>query len=103
MCRFFTLKHGSRIFFESGTSGKRLPWSYDEALFERWRDGKTGMPLVDANMREIKQTGESPLQLQQGHSMHSHQTLSCWCMSGHAVPAELLELHCPGAEQTAVH
>ena len=56
--RFFTAKHGSRIFFESGTSGKKLPWSYDEQLFKRWRDGKTGMPLVDANMRELKQTGE---------------------------------------------
>ncbi|CAL5221743.1 g3993 [Coccomyxa viridis] len=55
--RFFTVKHGTRIFFESGTSGKKLPWSYDEQLFKRWRDGKTGMPLVDANMREIKQTG----------------------------------------------
>ncbi len=51
------MKHGTRIFFESGTSGKKLPWSYDEQLFKRWRDGKTGMPLVDANMREIKQTG----------------------------------------------
>ena len=56
-CRFFTVKHGTRIFYESGTSGKKLPWSYDEQLFMRWRDGKTGMPLVDANMREIKQTG----------------------------------------------
>lgn len=34
-----------------------MPWSHDEQLFERWRDGKTGMPLVDANMRELKQTG----------------------------------------------
>ena len=34
-----------------------MPWSHDEQLFERWQDGKTGMPLVDANMRELKQTG----------------------------------------------
>lgn len=57
MHRFFTLKHGSRIFFKHGVSGKRMPWSHDEQLFQRWRDGKTGMPLVDANMRELKQTG----------------------------------------------
>ena len=37
-----------------------MPWSHDEQLFERWRLGKTGMPLVDANMRELKQTGTSP-------------------------------------------
>lgn len=34
-----------------------MPWSHDEQAFERWRLGKTGMPLVDANMRELKQTG----------------------------------------------
>ena len=37
-----------------------MPWSHDEQMFERWRDGKTGMPLVDANMRELKQTGKHP-------------------------------------------
>ena len=37
-----------------------MPWSHDEQAFERWRLGKTGMPLVDANMRELKQTGKSP-------------------------------------------
>lgn len=25
--------------------------------FQRWKDGMTGLPLVDANMRELKQTG----------------------------------------------
>ena len=69
------MKHGPRIFFESGTSGKQLPWSYDETLFERWRDGKTGMPLVDANMREIKQTGKSLCSFQQVHLRHFHATL----------------------------
>ena len=59
-CRFFTLKHGSRIFYKHGVSGKKMPWSHDEQLFERWRLGKTGMPLVDANMRELKQTGNPP-------------------------------------------
>lgn len=29
--------------------------------FQRWKDGKKGLPLVDANMRELKQTGESLL------------------------------------------
>lgn len=56
-CRFFTLKHSSSIFFEGGTIGKRVEWNHDEELFQRWRDGMTGMPLVDANMRELKETG----------------------------------------------
>lgn len=56
-CRFFTQKHGSSIFFEGGIIGKKQQWNDDEELFLRWRDGKTGMPLIDANMRELKETG----------------------------------------------
>ena len=52
------MKHGDKIFSEYGTSGKRLQWVDKPDWFARWKDGKTGMPLVDANMREIKQTGE---------------------------------------------
>jgi hypothetical protein len=38
-------------------AGKRLPWTPDPELWQRWRDGKTGLPLVDANMRELAATG----------------------------------------------
>lgn len=34
-----------------------VPWSKDEELFQRWCEGKTGVPLVDAGMRELNQTG----------------------------------------------
>ncbi|WP_279165161.1 deoxyribodipyrimidine photo-lyase [Thermus scotoductus] len=34
-----------------------LPWNEDEALFQAWLYGKTGVPLVDAAMRELWQTG----------------------------------------------
>ncbi|RYD32633.1 MAG: deoxyribodipyrimidine photo-lyase [Verrucomicrobiaceae bacterium] len=34
-----------------------LAWSYDEGDFERWKEGMTGFPLVDAGMRELKATG----------------------------------------------
>ncbi|GIL83479.1 hypothetical protein Vretimale_11168 [Volvox reticuliferus] len=55
--RFFALKHGNRIFFETGTSGLPLAWNPDPELWQRWRDGETGQPLVDANMRELAATG----------------------------------------------
>ena len=58
--RFFAMKHGSRIFFEGGTTGKRLMWNKDPEHWRRWRDGCTGQPLVDANMRELAATGEAP-------------------------------------------
>ncbi len=35
----------------------RLRWSFDEAAFEAWKDGKTGFPLVDAGMRQLNATG----------------------------------------------
>ncbi|MCG2611958.1 DNA photolyase family protein [Flavobacterium sp. SM15] len=34
-----------------------VKWSNDEALFEKWCDGKTGYPFVDAGMRELNTTG----------------------------------------------
>ncbi|KAJ9525284.1 hypothetical protein QJQ45_020815, partial [Haematococcus lacustris] len=55
--RFYAIKHGSRIFFETGPIGKSIPWSADPSLLQRWQEGRTGMPLVDANMREIAATG----------------------------------------------
>ncbi|KAL0330095.1 UNVERIFIED_CONTAM: Cryptochrome DASH, chloroplastic/mitochondrial, partial [Sesamum radiatum] len=31
-------------------------WSQDQALFDAWRDGHTGYPLIDANMKELMTT-----------------------------------------------
>ncbi len=34
-----------------------IPWRHDEADFQRWCEGRTGFPLVDAAMRQLQQTG----------------------------------------------
>lgn len=34
-----------------------IPWRNDEVLFEKWCEGKTGFPIVDAGMRELNATG----------------------------------------------
>ena len=34
-----------------------IPWLNNEADFDRWCNGQTGYPLVDAGMRELNQTG----------------------------------------------
>jgi len=34
-----------------------LKWENDETRFERWCEGQTGFPLVDAGMRELNATG----------------------------------------------
>ncbi len=58
---FFRLmgkKHGNKIFHSTGTKGKLDIKLYDnQVLFEKWTSGKTGIPFVDANMRELNATG----------------------------------------------
>jgi deoxyribodipyrimidine photo-lyase len=34
-----------------------IPWRNNENEFERWKNGNTGIPIVDAGMRELAQTG----------------------------------------------
>lgn len=34
-----------------------VKWNNDEELFEKWKNGQTGYPIVDAAMRQLKQTG----------------------------------------------
>jgi len=59
--KFFALKHGSKIFHSNGIVGNRRTnikqWSQDALLFQKWKTGTTGWPLVDANMRELAATG----------------------------------------------
>lgn len=35
----------------------KMEWENDESHFEKWCEGKTGFPLVDAGMRELNETG----------------------------------------------
>lgn len=35
----------------------RIPWRNDKEQFEKWCEGKTGFPIVDAGMRELNATG----------------------------------------------
>lgn len=36
---------------------KNISWGNNEKWFEAWKEGKTGFPIVDAGMRELKTTG----------------------------------------------
>lgn len=37
--------------------GRRLVWNNNLEWFERWKQGRTGFPIVDAAMRQLNQTG----------------------------------------------
>lgn len=36
---------------------ENIPWENDKKLFNQWCEGKTGVPIVDAAMRQLNQTG----------------------------------------------
>lgn len=58
---FFRLmgkKHGNKIFLQGGIKEQANPtWKNDRKLLQLWMDGRTGVPFIDANMREFKATG----------------------------------------------
>jgi deoxyribodipyrimidine photo-lyase len=56
--RFMGKKHGDKIFLKGGIKGVADPaWRNDFSVFNKWKEGRTGVPFIDANMRELNQTG----------------------------------------------
>jgi deoxyribodipyrimidine photo-lyase len=39
---------------------KEIEWTTDMLIVKRWQDGNTGIPIVDALMRELNRTGFIP-------------------------------------------
>lgn len=39
------------------TKYRKVKWVEDDELFQAWKDGQTGVPIVDAGMRELKNSG----------------------------------------------
>ncbi|WP_247232646.1 DASH family cryptochrome [Telluribacter sp. SYSU D00476] len=55
---YVSLRHGTRIFKPSGIKHDvSIKWSHNRELFEKWKNGQTGIPFIDANMRELQATG----------------------------------------------
>jgi deoxyribodipyrimidine photo-lyase len=56
--RLLAKKFSNKIFFKSGTCGlKPKKYSGDIDAFNSWKNGTTGVPFIDANMRELNATG----------------------------------------------
>jgi len=55
--KFISLKHGNAIFYLDGIKNERYDWKVDRELFDKWAQATTGVPFIDANMRELNQTG----------------------------------------------
>jgi deoxyribodipyrimidine photo-lyase len=60
--RFLAASVGDALFRAAGVQGIPVPWRQlgypdTDADVQRWRDGHTGFPLVDASMRELAASG----------------------------------------------
>ena len=61
--KFIGLKYGAKIFALDGATATtaqasaKYIWKTDRDLFDKWCKGMTGYPFIDANMRELNETG----------------------------------------------
>lgn len=55
--KYISLKHGNKLFQLNGISTKNLDWNHDTETLEKWVNGETQEPFVNANMKEIDATG----------------------------------------------
>lgn len=54
----FTVQmHGKKPFIKGGIKQLKADWEFHEDRFWKWANGETGIPFVDANMRELNATG----------------------------------------------
>jgi deoxyribodipyrimidine photo-lyase len=55
--RFLTVRYGAKLFYLTGLWDVEKTWYDHPEHFEAWKKGMTGVPFIDANMREIYHTG----------------------------------------------
>lgn len=55
--KYVSLKYGNRIFYLGGILNKDYHWANKDENFENWSTGNTSEPFVNANMKELLQTG----------------------------------------------
>lgn len=56
--RFMFKKHGTGYFMEEGFKAKSQDYAPNQQeLFDKWKNAETGVPFIDANMKELNLTG----------------------------------------------
>ncbi len=55
--RFVAMKYGSHLFKPAGIKQDKATGANNLELFNKWAAGQTGIPFIDANMRELNATG----------------------------------------------
>ncbi|PWS29656.1 DASH family cryptochrome [Pedobacter paludis] len=54
---FKSMRFGDLVFKTKGYKNKKLEWENDPSKFRKWCQGITGIPFIDAHMRQLNQTG----------------------------------------------
>lgn len=54
---FKSMRFGNALFQSKGYKNKDVDWEIDPLKFERWCLGTTGIPFIDAHMRQLNETG----------------------------------------------
>ncbi|GAA4115281.1 DASH family cryptochrome [Aquimarina addita] len=54
---FKLMRFQNAVYHTAGFSKKKLEFNNDKSLFRRWCEGRTGIPFVDAHMRQLNETG----------------------------------------------
>ncbi len=55
--RFSAWRFGDKIFKLGGIQDKNRSWETNRENFDKWANAETGIPFIDANMRELNHTG----------------------------------------------
>lgn len=93
--KFHSLKIGKQLFDIGGFLAKPKPWVDDEDTFLRWCNGETGEDFVDANMKELVQTGwMSNRGRQNAASFFSKQLKLNWIKGAEFFEKHLLDYDC---------
>ncbi len=91
--RLMGKKHQHKIFVKGGVKGHVQPsWKNDEQLLKLWIEGRTGLPFIDANMRELAQTGYMSKRGRQNvASFLVHQLHVNWQMGAEYFESQLID------------
>lgn len=54
---FKLMRFQNKVFLTEGYTDKHMTFTNDEVLFKRWCQGQTGIPFIDAHMRQLNETG----------------------------------------------
>ncbi|SHJ39426.1 DASH family cryptochrome [Aquimarina spongiae] len=55
--KYISLQYGNAIFWQKGILERSYDWSDNKEAIQKWIDGETFEPFVNANMLELKYTG----------------------------------------------